>query len=128
MPAVVAEEGRLHVLQRAEAAKDAGDLERAAQAAAAEPMRGQPADLLAAEVDPPGVVPQIAADQVEERGLAGAVGTDDRPQVAGLDRQVHAVHGLDAAEVLAQAENGEDQALAAGRVRHGRPPASPTKP
>ena len=48
---VVAEEGRLHVLQRGEPAEDAGDLEGAPDPAPAEPVRRQPADLLAREVD-----------------------------------------------------------------------------
>ena len=44
VPVVVAEEGRLHVLEHGEAAEDAGDLERAAHAAAAEAVRRQAAD------------------------------------------------------------------------------------
>ena len=48
----------------------------------------------------PEVCCQKAADQVEERGLAGAVGTDDGAQLAGLDRHRHVVDGDQAAELL----------------------------
>jgi hypothetical protein len=48
-------------------------------------------------------VGDVAADQVEQRGLARTVGPDDRAQVARGHRQVHAIHGLHAAKVLAQA-------------------------
>ena len=67
----------------------------------------QPADLLAPHVDLSGVVGEIAGDQVEERGLPGAVRADDRAQIAGGHGEVHAVDGLDAAEVLLEADRAE---------------------
>jgi hypothetical protein len=40
-----------------------------------------------------------AAHQIEDGGLAGAVGTDDGEDLALVDGEAHAVDGLDAAEV-----------------------------
>ena len=50
-----------------------------------------------------GVRREHAGDQVERRGLAGAVGADQRVQGAVLDGEVDALDGLDAAEALDQA-------------------------
>src|SRR4030095_5964311 len=99
---------RLAVLERREPAKDAGDLERPRQSAATEGLGRQTAHFRAAKEDLPGVVRKIAGDQVEERGLAGAVRADDGAQVALGHREVHAVDGLDPAEVLPQADGLED--------------------
>ena len=48
----------------------------------------------------PEVWREKAADQVEEGGLAGAVGADHRAQLARLDRHRHVVDGDQAAEML----------------------------
>src|SRR4051794_14136841 len=45
---------------------------------------------------------QVARDQVEERGLAGAVGADDQAALAGLDGQRDAVDRRQATEGLVQ--------------------------
>ena len=108
MTPVMRQERRLDILERGEAAEYAGDLKRAGEPPAAEVLGRQAADVLASKKDLPGVVSEIAGDQVEERRLAGAVGADDRAQVALGDGQVHAAHGLDAAEMLAQADGLED--------------------
>ncbi len=42
----------------------------------------------------------VTGDQVEQRGLAGAVGADDGSEVPGGNSEVDPVDGLDAAEVL----------------------------
>ncbi len=108
MAAMMAEEGRLHVLENREPAEDAGDLERAADPAPAEILGGEPAHLLAPEVDLARVVREVARDQVEEGRLPGAVGADDGAQVAVGHVQIHPVHGLEASEVLLQAHRLED--------------------
>ncbi len=46
-----------------------------------------------AKIDPACVRPQHTGDEVEECGLAGAVGTDDGADLAGLERQVDVVDG-----------------------------------
>ena len=71
-------------------------------------MRRQPTHLFARKIDAAAVVREIAREQVEERGLAGAVGTDDRAHIARRNRQIHTVHGQDAAEVLPEADRLED--------------------
>jgi hypothetical protein len=45
---------------------------------------------------------EAAADQVEQRALARAVGADDGHALAGIDRQVGAADDLGLAEALAQ--------------------------
>jgi hypothetical protein len=42
-------------------------------------------DVAIEERDRAGVGRELAGDQVEERGLPGAVGADDEPALAGLD-------------------------------------------
>ena len=49
-----------------------------------------------------------AGDQVEQRGLAGAVRSDDREDLALLDRQAHIVDGMHAAERDRQVLGGQD--------------------
>src|SRR5206468_7642884 len=70
------------VLERREAGIDAGDLERARQAFARAPGRRQAGDVLARESDGPGVGAQGTRERVDEGGLAGAVGPDDRVRLA----------------------------------------------
>jgi hypothetical protein len=53
VPPMVGEEGGLHVLEHSEAAEDAGDLERAAEAAPAQILGREPAHFLTPHVDPP---------------------------------------------------------------------------
>src|SRR5262249_39283813 len=99
---------RLNVLERGETTEDAGDLKGAAHALAAEPIRRQPTHLCARKIDTPAVACEIAREQIEERGLAGAVGADDCTQVARRNRQVHTVHRQNATEVLPEADRLED--------------------
>jgi hypothetical protein len=57
--------------------KDRGDLKAARQAHAVDPVRRQLVDAGAVEQDFARREPKTPADQVEQRGLAGAVRTDD---------------------------------------------------
>ncbi len=54
-----------------------------------------------------------AGNQIEQRGLAGAVGADDGLAVAGHDAQRDVARGLQATETLAQILELEDRDLAA---------------
>ena len=68
---------------------------------------GSPVMSCAGEADVPGVAGEVAGDEVEQRGLARAVGADDRR--AGRRRgtaEVDATDGVDAAEVLARGAVG----------------------
>ncbi len=126
--AVVREEGGLHVLEDREATEHARDLKGPPDPAAAHLVGRKPADLVARKIDDPGIVLDVTGDQVEQRRLAGAVWTDDRPHVGTRDRQVDAVDGLHAAEVFLQRPDLEDYFALAGRDRHGRLSSSPTNP
>ena len=57
---------------------------------------------------------KYAGDQVEQRGLAGAVRPDDRLAVAGHDLERDAAHGMKAAEALRQPFQLKDRRLAVG--------------
>ena len=100
VPAVVREQRRLDVLDHGQAPEDAGDLERAPDATAADLVGRQPADFFTPERDAAELVAQVAGDQVEQRRLSGAVWADDRAKITIRDRKVQAVHGAHTAEVL----------------------------
>jgi hypothetical protein len=55
-------------------------------------------DVLAVEQDAARCRRQKSAGQVEERGLAGAIGADDRAQLSGLDRHRNVVDRDETAE------------------------------
>ena len=57
---------------------------------------------------------QRAGDQVEHRGLAGAVGPDQAQNLAGLDLEAHIVDGDKAAEAACRAGDGQDRLAAFG--------------
>jgi hypothetical protein len=52
-------------------------------------------DVAAVEQDQAGVGVEVARDQVEEGGLAGAVGADDADGLSGRDRKIDAVGAFD---------------------------------
>ena len=58
------------------------DLVGASESAMRALVRCQALHLFAEQQMRAGVAPQIARDEVEERGLAGAVGADDEPALA----------------------------------------------
>jgi hypothetical protein len=60
-------------------------------------------DWLAFEHDAPGIGGQHAGDEIEKRRLAGAVGTDQRMDVAAGHVHAHLVEGVEAAEPFGQA-------------------------
>src|SRR5258707_2999305 len=87
-----------HVVERGEPGEGPDELEGAGHAARAEPVWRQPGHIAALEPDAPAIGAQGAGDQVEERGLAGAVRPHDAEQLAGLDREADVVDREDAAE------------------------------
>src|SRR5262249_23112846 len=54
-----------------------------------------------------GVRPHVAADLVEQRGLAGAIRADDQPTFAWPYRQRHVVRDRKPAETLVQVDDLE---------------------
>ena len=65
-------------------------------------------DVAAVEADRAGIGLQRTGDQVEERGLSGAVRPDDAERVAGFDGKIDTVRDDDRAEGFGQALKLED--------------------
>ena len=96
-----------HIVEHGEVRKDRGDLERTHQAHARHLGRRRGGDVLAEKFDPAGARRQELGEQVEDRGLAGAVRPDQRLDLAGIDVEVDAVDGDEAAEIAPQAAGGQ---------------------
>ena len=94
-----------HVLGHRHVIEEALVLERAGDAEAGNDVGGEAGDLPAPVIEPnPAGGRRIdAADEVEDRRLAGAVGPDETDDLALVDSQGEIVHGPEAAEVLRQA-------------------------
>ena len=84
-------------------------------------MRLEPGDVLAVEQDLAGGRAQHAGEQVDERGLAGAVRADQRMARALLDAERYVVRRDDAAEALVEADGFENDG-----VIGSLPPAGPS--
>ena len=95
-------ERHLHVLGDRHGHERLGDLEGAAEAQAPDAARRQAGNVLVGEPDTAAVGRELAADHVEDGGLAGAVGADDRQQPPGVEAKRHVARGHHAAERLAQ--------------------------
>ena len=95
------------VVEHGEAAEQGDVLERARHAERRDLARRPARDVAALEHDAAGIRLVEAGDHVEQRGLAGAVGADDREDAALGDVDRHAVDGGDAAEVLGNVRNRE---------------------
>src|SRR5207237_5865829 len=76
-------------------------------------------DLLALEPDRPRGGGEEPGHAVEEGGLPGAVGADQREDPSGLDLEAHPVHGGQTAEALADLDDLED-VLPRAVVGHGQ--------
>src|SRR5258707_13433665 len=92
--------GEAHVLPDAERRKQVGNLERPADAGARDLLRRMAGDRLAHQRYRALVRRVHARQQIERRGLAGAVGPDQRMQRAVDNLDVDSLHRLDAAETL----------------------------
>ena len=77
-------------------------LERAAEAGSRPAAGAPPAHVDPVELDAAAVRGLEAADEVEDRRLAGAVRADEPEDLALVQRQVDVAHRGDAAEPLAQ--------------------------
>src|SRR5205823_1184421 len=87
------------VLEHGQAGEELEVLERAGQAQPGPAVGREGQEVVRLEVDRAGVGLEHTAHTVEERGLAGAVGSDQADDLAGVDPQGDAVEGGDAAEV-----------------------------
>src|SRR5258708_12752539 len=73
-------------------------------------------DVGPAETDGTRAWAQLAGDQIDERGLAGAIGTDERVACARCQNQPDVARDLERAEALMQSTDLEC------RLDHGSPP------
>src|SRR5712691_1188429 len=125
--AVVAHERELDVLGHRQRAEGGGDLERAPDAEAPDIARRHAGDAAAGEDDVAAVGHELAVDHVEASRLAGAVGADQRQELAVADLEADAVDRAHAAERLFEVADGEDAHADFLRVAKRRPSA-PTMP
>ena len=58
-------------------------------------------------------------DAAEQRGLPGAVGSEEGHDLAGMDVEAHAVHGGERAVAHDQPVHGDDRSVLGGPRRHG---------
>jgi hypothetical protein len=112
------------VVRRREVRQQAGDLERTRQAEPAALIGRQPRDLAAGEMNGAGIRHQLPGQLADQRGLAGAVGTDDGVQFARnyIERQI--VGGLDATKAADQVFDAEQrirQRISHGQTSRARP-------
>src|SRR3989304_3267016 len=109
------EDAAAEVLEHAEAREEVGHLEGAAEAPPVDLVGGQVGDVLALEPDAPARHRVLARDQVEQRGLAGAVRPDDRVAQPRGDLAVDAADDRGAPEGLVdvrELEGGRHRAAA----------------
>ncbi len=85
--ALALQDGECEMLPRRHLRKQARDLEGSHQAALHAVHRIHAVDRLAGDADDPGIRLQMAGDEIDERGLAGAVRPDQRHAVAWRHRQ-----------------------------------------
>src|SRR3954462_2081078 len=99
-----------------ELGEDIRGLVAAPDAETREPIGRRAGDVLASERDAPGGGPQLAREECQERGFAGAVRTDDRVDGARLDLHRDALprcEGTEAAGEPFRRENGLRHAIPA---------------
>ena len=110
------------VLQHAQPLEGLHDLEGAADARVADEVGPEARDLPAVQADGAGIGAVDAGDHVEDRGLAGAIGADQRVDCASRHAEGDIVHGAQAAEVLADAGKFQTSARAAAHRRFSPKP------
>src|SRR5215470_8777005 len=97
----------LHVVEDRHAPEQSDVLERARDPQLGPLVRFQIRDVAAVEHDPSARGRVDAADAVEDARLAGAVGADDREEIAGVDLEAHPGQGGHAAEAQVQVVESE---------------------
>src|SRR5579875_2294256 len=111
---VVGAGGHEDVLQHGEGAEDARELKGPRDPPRRPLLRRHPLDRLSPEPHDAAVGGDLAADEVEEGGLAGPVGPDQAADLARVEGEADVAHGRDAAEGLGHTFHREH------RGRHGR--------
>ena len=116
-------DAQAEIFEDGEVAEDLGDLEGADDAEPGTLLRREPVDAGALEPDRAAARRREAGDEMEERGLAGAVRTDHGMELARADLERDTVDRPDAAEVLRDLI--ETQQAHVGFGRRCRYPSSP---
>ena len=111
----------IDVLQHRQPAEQPIDLEGAGDAELDALGLRDRGDVAAVEQHAAGRRRQHAGEQIDERGLAGAVGTDQRVAGAALEPEVDVARGGERAEIFAQAAGLEQ------RRGHGWPRFTPNR-
>src|SRR5690625_4134130 len=88
---------------RSEVVEQAGDLERPGDALVGDLLGLQTSDVFAEDGDRAHARLDEPGEEVEERGLAGAVRTDQRVHITFDDPEVDVAYGTEATEVLGDA-------------------------
>src|SRR5207244_8610240 len=109
-PALLALGGDEHVLEHRQAPEQPGELERPPDAKPEHPVGRGVSDLHAVEAHLALLDALIAGDDVEQRRLARAVGTDQAVDLPVADRQAAVRQGTYAAERLRDAADFEQRA------------------
>src|SRR5262249_20682325 len=102
-------ERQLEVLLHRHAVKGPRDLEAARDAELRALMSGPRADVRALEEDLAALVPESAGDAADERGLPGAVRSDQAETLALIDVERHPAQGLETAEPLDDALDAKER-------------------
>src|SRR6202021_3019584 len=103
-----------------EPVEDRVDLEAPRQAHPVDLMRRQPVDADIVQQNLAARYPEASAYQIEQRGLAGAVRTDDGVTLALGDIEVDAADDFEIAERLADVFQGECRRQRQRRLQRGR--------
>src|SRR5216117_4067838 len=126
------DDGGLQGLEHREVREDVDQLERAGHAEPSEPHRPEPVDLLLLEAHRAGAGRREPGQDVDQRGLAGAVGADDRDELAGGDAEAHPVEGAELAvelpEPLGDQDHVRDASIVYSRTAARRGVRSPRSP
>ena len=121
VPAETAEHARdRDVLADRQVGERPRDLVGPRHAQPGDPVRRAAGHVHAAHDDPPAVRPVMAADHVDERRLAGAVGADEPQDLPFPDLETHPAERLEAAKRLPHV--GADEQRRARRPAAGAPP------
>src|SRR5205823_3007205 len=115
--ALAREDGQRDVVQCRELVEEVDELETPGDAPRDLLVDAGAGDIGLLESDGARVRLEEAADDIDERRLAGAVGADERQHLALANGEVDVVHRVRIAEVLGQLAGGE-QAHDAGALRH----------
>src|SRR5262249_37060617 len=116
------------VVGEREAGERARELEAARHAEPRALVRRHAVDVDAVEGDDAGLVVQRAAQAVDERALARAVGTDQPESLARLDRQAHGGEREEPAEALAQVVDEKERRHGGHFLRSNSGRTKPTRP